>query len=310
MVSVELLKAHQTYYRGDTQGWQQEARLLQSLWRQARGLPPRGDGDHDGSYLPGSEVEEKTGAAYISQDAVAALKSALKDKEPGAVLQEKRLWCNLLSSQPLCFNLFGSLSEHVDDPRTTQALRAVWPDISRVTRIRYEHSPGRRGPGQYLGNRTAFDVCIDYLDDAGAERFLGIEVKYHEDLSGKAPEIRAEALDVFRTSPSFAPTAEKALTTGRTAQLLLDHLLALSINARGERHGRFVILLPDGNSSVRKHVAQYQEHLTADDGSFQPLTIEEFVSALRTVLDEPWLDEIQTRYLDTAAIHRLEPFSG
>ena len=309
MVGVEFLKAHEAYYRGDTRGWQQQARLLQSLWRQARGLPPRGGGDHDGSYLPDSEAKDKTGAAYISQDALAALKSALKDKEPGAVLQKKRLWCNLLSSQPLCFNLFGALSEHVDDPRTTQALKAVWPDIGQVTRIRYEHSPGR-GPGQYLGNRTAFDVCVDYVDDAGSARFLGIEVKYHEDLSGKAPKVRAEALDVLRTSQVFAPTAEKALTTGRKAQLLLDHLLALSINVHVERHGRFIILFPESNSSVRKHGTQYLEHLATDDDSFQPLTIEEFVSTLRTVLDDPWLDEIQTRYLDTAAIHRLEPFSG
>ena len=34
-------------------------------------------------------------------------------REPGAgLIQESRLRCNLLSSQPLCFNLFGYLAAH------------------------------------------------------------------------------------------------------------------------------------------------------------------------------------------------------
>lgn len=133
MVSGDILEAHQARYDGDSTGWHQQARLLQSLWRERRGLPPRGDGPHDGSYLPDSEVVEKSGSACVSDDAMAAVRRALKSKEKGAVLQEKgavlqekRLWSNFLSSQPLCFNLFGALSEHVDDQRNVLIGQLFW----------------------------------------------------------------------------------------------------------------------------------------------------------------------------------------
>ena len=90
--------------------------------------------------MPDNEAVDKTGAGYISDDARAALRGALTNKQPGAVMQKKRLWCNLLSSQPLCFNLFGPLSEHVGDPQTNAALKAVWPDVDQITSINYEHS--------------------------------------------------------------------------------------------------------------------------------------------------------------------------
>ena len=306
MVSGETLMAHQAYYPGDSPGWQQQARLLQSLWRERSGLPSRGAGEHDGSYLPDSEVHEKSGAAYISDDARAAVHRAIHDKQPGAVLQEKRLWCNLLSSQPLCFNLFGALSEHTDAASTTAALKAAWADVDQITGISYEHSPGR-GSETYLGTRTAFDVYIEYLDDTGRERFIGIEVKYHEDLSGTPPQLRDRALDVLRSSGAFAPTAESAVTTGRTAQLLLDHLLALSINSRGDRRGRCVILYPTANTAVANHVAAYRSHLVEGDDTFQPLTLEDLIAAFRTQLDDRWLDEFHGRYLDLAAVERLVP---
>lgn len=96
------------------------------------------------------------------------------------------------------------------------------------------------------------------------------------------------------------------MTTGRTAQLLLDHLLALSINARGGRQGRFVILYPAANTAVEKQVIAYKRDLSEHDETFQSLTLEDLVANLRTVLNEPWLEEIQARYLDVAAIDRLD----
>ena len=309
MVNGDTLRTHQAYYAGDSQGWQQQARLLQSLWRERRDLPPRGEGEQDGSYLPDSEAIDRSGAAYISDDARAALNWALKHKQDGAVLQEKRLWYNLLSSQPLCFNLFGPLSEHVADPRTSATLNAVWPDIDRITSITYEHSPGR-GDDAFLGNRTAFDVYIEYIGRSGAERFLGIEIKYHEDLSGGAPALRARALAVLCDSGAFTSMAEKAVTTGRTAQLVLYHLLALSMNAHGGRQGKFVVVYPAANRAVGEQVSIYRSHLLDEDETFQELTLEQLVAGLRTILDAEWLDEFEDRYLDISPIDRLDAHHG
>ena len=229
MVSGETLKRHQAHYRGDSSEWQRNARLLQSLWRERQGLPPGGERDYDGSYLAAECQIRESASAYISDGAKAAVRSALASKESGAVMQPNRLWFNLLSSQPLCFNLFGELSEKVNDPRVSRALSRVWPDIATVTCIRYEWSPGRKDP-RFLGNGTAFDVYIEYISVDESARFLGIEVKYHEDLAVKAPTCGARPEEVFHTSKAFADGSFATMSTGKNAQILLDHLLALSIN--------------------------------------------------------------------------------
>lgn len=305
MVSRETLQAHQAWYSGDSPGWQRQARLLQSLWRESHGFPARGLGPHDGSYLPDDESAKQRGWAFISDDARNALRTAICAKQKGAVLQEKRLWCNLLSSQPLCFNLFGVLSENHDDPRVSRALAKVWPDIATVTGFRYEWSPGRRDP-RYLGNGTAFDVFIEYTAIDGSPRFLGIEVKYHEDLGVKAPNCGGRAQAVFHESGVFSGDAFATMTTGKNAQILLDHLLALSLNAAPEfaRQGAFVLLYPALNKAVSDVIEGYRAHLL-DHSTFVTTTLEDVVTALGEEFDEPWVGEIRSRYLDVSAIEML-----
>ncbi|NHA66840.1 PGN_0703 family putative restriction endonuclease [Phycicoccus flavus] len=305
MLTEAVLRHHQAYYAGDRSEWQRTARLLQSLWRQSRGLPPGGEESYHGSYLPDTDEVRHSGDAYICDDAKAAVRRAVADKQRGAVMQPTRLWSNLLSSQPLCFNLFGPLSEHVDDPRISRALARVWPDIATVTSIRYEWSPGRNDP-RFLGNGTAFDVYVEFVATDGSARFLGIEVKYHEDLAVKPPTVGGRPRQVFEQSGAFRPGSFERMSTGATAQLLLDHLLALSMNLSpgSERTGRFVLLYPDKNDKVAEVVEAYAPDVV--DDTFAPTTLESVVAALRDEYAGPWIDELDQRYLDTSALARLD----
>ncbi len=307
MVSGETLKAHQAYYKGDSRGWQQQARLLQSLWRERHGLQPESDALHAGSMLADVPRYKVAGSAFVSADAVRAAKKAARiAKIEGAVMQPTRLWRNLLSSQPLCMNLFGPLSENHNDPRVSLALSRVWPDIRTVTGIRYEWSPGRRDP-RFLGNGTAFDVYLEYTATDGSPRFLGIEVKYHEDLGVAPPSCAGRPQEVFETSGVFAADSFPVMSTGKNAQILLDHLLALSINAATEfaREGAFVLLYPELNTAVSDVIDGYRTHLV-DQSTFITTTLEDVVAALAEEFDEPWVKEFRNRYLDVSAIERLE----
>ena len=92
---------------------------------------------------------------------------------------EDRLICDLLSSMPMCFNLFGELA--CDLELADRAVHKWWPDVpGRVRDVRFEWSPGRGLPGEYLENRSAFDVVFEL--DLGGEKcgVLGVETKYHE----------------------------------------------------------------------------------------------------------------------------------
>lgn len=47
-------------------------------------------------------------------------------QEIGALIDEEGLWTNLLSSQPLCFNLFGELK--LDEERANRFFKSLFPD--------------------------------------------------------------------------------------------------------------------------------------------------------------------------------------
>ncbi|MHA6779644.1 PGN_0703 family putative restriction endonuclease [Pseudonocardia saturnea] len=161
MITRPVLEAHHAYVRGDN-AWQQRARLHQSLWRQAHGLVA---GMHDGKPLgsrlaPTADAEPPTLSNYLSPQARHCVEAAIAEApKTGALLGRPRLWVDLLSSQPLCFNLFGPLAE--DRTLAGRVLSTLWPDIRTVNDIRFEWSPGR-GDEAYTGNHSAFDVFVDY----------------------------------------------------------------------------------------------------------------------------------------------------
>ena len=172
--------------------------------------------------------------------------------------------------------------------------------------LRYEWSPGRRDP-RFLGNGTAFDVYLEYTATDGSPRFLGIEVKYHEDLGVAPPSCAGRPKEVFKTSGVFAADSFPVMSTSKNAQILLDHLLALSINATTEfaRDGAFVLLYPELNTAVSDVISGYRTHLV-DQSTFITTTLQDVVAALAEEFDEPWVNEFRNRYLDVSAIERLE----
>ena len=181
MIARSMLEAHSAYVRGDN-AWQRRARLHQSLWRQGRGLASgKHNGQALGSRLDLPDADPPKLSNYLSSQARHQVELAVHEAaQTGALLTRPRLWVDLLSSQPLCFNLFGPLAD--DYTLATRVLSMLWPDIRAVRDVRFEWSPGR-GDKLYAGNRSAFDVFVDY-DGRRGRSFLGIEVKYHEDLTG------------------------------------------------------------------------------------------------------------------------------
>ena len=86
----------------------------------------------------------------------------------------------MLASQPLCFNLFSPLRR--DTALATTLLRKTFGDrIGKVSDVRIEYAP--QPAQEYLGDRTAFDVFIEFTTPEEHAAFLGIEVKLTEPFS-------------------------------------------------------------------------------------------------------------------------------
>ena len=147
--------------------FQWKARLLQSQWRERQGLPPADyRGKLRGARIPMPGAQE-TLANYLTPTIREVVRREVQDpvRAKGKLFGRPRIYNNLLSSQPLCFNLFGELTENL--PLATSTLSELTAGrVHHVQAIDFEFSPGR-GEARYTGDRSAFDVYIRYETPTG-----------------------------------------------------------------------------------------------------------------------------------------------
>ena len=107
-----------------------------------------------------------------------------KNKKPYETIEKDRLFNNLLSSQPMAFNLFCPLRQILKElPEVaTLVIKAALPDypIHRVMNIDLEFIPGNYM--ELTGDKSAMDAIIEFVDTDGRDGFIAIETKYSENL--------------------------------------------------------------------------------------------------------------------------------
>lgn len=221
-----VLEKYKTVGCGDNP-WQQRARLLQSLWRERHGWSCGARPLSGGARVLGSMLEEsvgRQGGNFVTPAARNAAEDAVASKEAGAVIEEERLSTNLLSSQPLCFNLFADLHR---TEKLAEVLASLLPrlDIDTIEEVKYEHSPGR-GVAAYTGDRSAIDVAVVYRRLDGRRGLLGFEVKYHENLDSKETLDPAKVMDLVDPN---SPDGVNDLRRAPLAQFARDQLLVRAV---------------------------------------------------------------------------------
>jgi len=297
--SDDILAQHHVLVRSDNE-WQREARLRQALWREAKGLPI---GEHRGQPL-GSRLAmpyaKETLANFVTQTIQDVVRAEVLDPttSTGKMYREPRIYEDLLSSQPLCFNLFGELPR--DLGLASRAFGMLLADARLVvTGIEFEHSPGR-GDHKFTGDHSAFDVFVTYTSATGERGFVGIEVKYVEDLDVPPARHRARYDEVASAMGCFVPAGLPRLRKKPLEQLWRDHLLAgsLLLDAEsGYSSGTFSVVYPSGNTTVAKAVEGYRACLT-EGASFATWTLEAVLDAIEEAGAGAWAREVRERYLD------------
>ncbi|MFH1008649.1 MAG: hypothetical protein V1800_14305 [Candidatus Latescibacterota bacterium] len=270
----------------ETTRFKRRARLNQALWREAHSFPagtqpmrPRPGRD---SRPLGSRIDldfaHATGANFLTEAARNAAHLRVTNSEPKQTLNVDRLYSDLLSSMPMCFNLFGSLSE--DLSFAEKVLKAWWPNTPGTVRaVRFEWSPGRQLQGRYLENRSAFDVAFELQLEDGGLGLVGLETKYHEDCRPESvpSEWRLRRYKkVTEDSGVFQAGAMDAIIGERLQQIWLDHLLALSMlqdKICPWKWVKFLVVYPSDNVSFARATEDYSK-LLVNDSTFGAVTIE------------------------------------
>jgi hypothetical protein len=300
--AIKDLEHHKAYYEYDLP-FAASSRLLQSKWREQKGYPI----GKRGNYIE-LEFAKRTKANFLTDKIKKCVSDAIIEaRNTGGMIGEPRIWENLLSSQPLCFNLFGEM--HFDLELATNFFHTLFPrKVNKVSKVRFEYSPSR-GNTSYTGDHSAFDVFIEYLNHQKELGFIGIEVKYAESLreetSRKANDnFKKHSLEYMRlTSDSnvFKTESVENLRLVPIAQIWRDHLLSIATK-KDYTDGFFVFLFPSENEGCQKGVDLYQNQLISnneDETGFYPRHLETFIETLKIVQDTDWVRELKERYLGT-----------
>ena len=290
---------------GDTK-FSAAARQLQNDWRIKNNYPIGTYKNKKGEKIElGNYVEEKyafeNGVNFLTNNIRKVVETTLANKEIGAVITKPRLYTNLLSSQPLAFNLFAELS--LDYELATIFFDKLFPNrIEKVTNIIFEHSPGR-GDVKFTNDSSAFDVFIEYSkgDILG---FIGIEVKYSESLNDSPSSHKSRYEEIANSSKLFRKDSLNSLMQKPLQQIWRDHLLSI-VTKQVYKEGFFVFLFPKGNSQCQNGVNNYIKHLISDkeeETGFYPRYLEDIIQHLGQQIQQDWTKELALRYLGNGIV--------
>jgi hypothetical protein len=306
IIPLEIRRYHATLHPTDSR-FAAAARLLQALWREERGWP-MGTLDTPVGPLPlGSRLRDdyaRAGANFLSRKVAERVRLELAYRRPGALYDERRVWANLLASQPLAFNLLVPLQ--LDPGLATAFFRRLLPDLGldTVLEIGFEHTPGRRDP-RFLGDGTALDALVTYRTPQGRRGFIALELKYAEPAPAGGPATTPYLDELALTSGLYADPLDPALCAGGLRQLRREHLLAWLLCREGYDEGCFVLLAPGLNDGWITAGRTYEQRLAPAGATvpFRLVALEEAVAAVPGG-GEP-AAFLEDRYLAFGKVHQL-----
>ena len=294
------------------------ARLLQAIWRERRGLEIGTFITSDGEVRQlGSRISEpkaRAGFAFLAPDIAKTVRREVAYREIGALIEEKRVWGNLLSSQGLAFNLFARACN--DREYATRLFSILLPGvIDEVHSVVFEHSPGR-GNLSFLGDNTAFDLFVRG-SCAGCPTFASVELKYADPM-GPRSRTNPRYLELARAHGLHADPTHPRLFKEPLAQLTAEHLLSATVlEALGnDARGCFAIIAPSGNREVWSAIEAYRLSLAPEPlrVPFISTTLEAVIRAIGEAGDVALADDLCERYTDFGPVHALidewEPFAN
>ncbi len=247
-----------------------------------------------------TRVDGEAGLNFLSPEIFEVVKDRIV--QGGGAVERYRLLHNMLSSQPMCFNLFGPLVR--DRILAKTLLETLVPEkISEVTLVKIEWSP--MPACEYLNDHTAFDAFIEYRTIDGQLFGLGIETKLSEPFSQKVydrPEYRRW---MQHSDAPWLPESWNNVQAIDHNQLWREHLLAVAMYTRpGSTYEQVRLMLVHHALDIEceKKYSNYKKLLKDGDDTFFSLSLDQIVARWLSVVKRDdqvnWLKSFEKRYVD------------
>lgn len=264
-------------------GFKKRMRLHQGWWRtNVLGAEP---GVH-----PKIETEsvcntildgESTNKNFLTPNSISSVKQTLNDRSTrgGGLMEQKRLFNNLLSSQPLCFNFFGELN--ADKDFGLLVLQKYYPLLTKLNRVIFEYAPVEN----YTKDNSAFDIAFE-VEENGRAGLIGWECKYTDTFS--ATEYDKPSYEhLFSKSISFIGEFEE-LKKSDTNQLFRNQLIAEGLIQNKKYSFVFTgLFCYQGDSATIETAMGFKKLLNEEKSNFHVITYSDFITAIQ-MLDIDW----------------------
>ncbi|RYY99419.1 MAG: hypothetical protein EOO11_05015 [Chitinophagaceae bacterium] len=247
---------------------------------------------------------EQSGKNFILDSSFRYAQHRVQHRKHGETIDAYRLFNNMLSSMPLCFNLVHPLSEILQESplHARDMLRAALPDLNilSVTAIDLEFIP--TPIADYLNDRTAMDAVLTFLNEQEEPCLLAIEVKYTEPLGANGPSDPTRHIAFAQRSGLFTDEG-LAVIQNKCSQIYRNFLLAEKYaEANGFAHCYSLVLAPQENPYTAQEVHLLRKHLKPEyAGKLHRLSLEQLVQAFRAHVPASyhhWLTTFEDRYLN------------
>lgn len=287
-------------------------RFHQSWYRDNVLDVPHGMGPKAGDTTKwGNMLTRESGAKglnFLTPEIFKVVKHRLGDAR--GTIDKYRLLHNMLSSQPMCFNLFGPLV--VNHDLATEVLKLILPnEVKKVVDVKIEYAP--EPACEYLDDRTAFDAFVEFVRPDGKYGFVGIETKLTEPFSQKDYDTPAYRHWTELNDSPWPKESWSRLADISHNQLWRDHLLAVALrhHPKPSLHPKspytcgFLMLVRHPEDELCTQVVDtYKGLLKPEDKSFLDYPLDKLVSKMGLCLEDAdaslknCLAEFRKRYLD------------
>lgn len=224
----------------------------------------------------------------------------------GETIKEYRLFNNMLSSQPMCFNLFSPLKDLFEHDHFTacKILKACFPSlqIDKIHAIEIEYLP--YPVNEYLNDRTAFDAMLIYSTESGERNILAIETKYVEKLGNNPSSYLTKQTELVNVSLIFNEFGKNQASKG-FGQLGRNYLLAEKFRIENRLDKAYaVVISPVKNDSSINEITDFHSMMNPEFHErlfYTPL--ESMIERINNNSPKsllPWIEKFQKRYLGFA----------
>ena len=303
---MDMIKNLGEPYSGDSK-FVAKCRKLQSIYRAEQGLAIRPYKGRDsvhyyGNYIEGGEI---SGANFLADYIFDYAKYRVEHKERHETIEPDRLFNNLLSSQPMAFNLFCPLMKLLKESpeEATRIIKSALPmfPIHLVTKVDLEFIPSNYK--DLTGDKSAMDAIICFKTADGKDGFIAIETKYSENLGTNEASNTEKSLEIIKQIKCFNPDVEEKIKSKqiKLTQIYRNFLLSEIYGLKTNAESYSIILSPEIHPSTDKEVRSIKEEMQSDyKGKLQNISLESFTDKLIYESTEEYADtfrRFRDRYL-------------